>query len=134
MRAETSQGAVIIDGKEIARRVRDRVAEEVKVLKARGVTPGLTVVHVGDDPASAVYVASKGKACAEAGMKGDTIRMPSSTTQAELVEVVQRLNRDPSVHGILVQMPLPAGMIRMPIGPGKVISATVFSPLKTWPR
>ncbi len=77
------------------------------MLKARGVTPGLTVVLVGDDPASAVYVASKGKACAEAGMKGDTIRMPATTTQAELVEVVQRLNRDPAVHGILVQMPLP---------------------------
>ena len=96
-----------MDGREIARRVRDRVAEEVKVLKARGVTPGLTVVLVGDDPASAVYVASKGKACAEAGMKGETIRMPATTTQSELIDVVQRLNRDPSVHGILVQMPLP---------------------------
>ena len=106
MRAEAT--GVIIDGKEIARRVRERVAEEVKVLKARsGVTPGLTVVLVGDDPASAVYVASKGRACVEAGMKGDTIRMPATTTQAELVEVVQRLNRDPAVHGILVQMPLP---------------------------
>ncbi|HET9455096.1 MAG TPA: bifunctional methylenetetrahydrofolate dehydrogenase/methenyltetrahydrofolate cyclohydrolase FolD [Gemmatimonadaceae bacterium] len=106
MRAETT--AVVIDGKEIARRVRERVAEEVKVLKARsGVTPGLTVVLVGDDPASAVYVAAKGRACAEAGMKGDTIRMPATTTQAELVDVVQRLNRDPAVHGILVQMPLP---------------------------
>jgi methylenetetrahydrofolate dehydrogenase (NADP+) / methenyltetrahydrofolate cyclohydrolase len=105
MRADTA--AVVIDGKEIARRVRDRVAEEVKVLKARGVTPGLTVVLVGDDPASAVYVASKGRACAEAGMLGNTIRMPATTTQAELVDVVRRLNRDPAVHGILVQMPLP---------------------------
>jgi len=96
-----------MDGREIARRVRERVAEEVKVLKARGVTPGLTVVLVGDDPASAVYVASKGKACAEAGMTGDTIRMPATATQAELVSVVQRLNRDQSIHGILVQMPLP---------------------------
>jgi methylenetetrahydrofolate dehydrogenase (NADP+)/methenyltetrahydrofolate cyclohydrolase len=96
-----------MDGREIARRVRERVAEEVKVLKARGVTPGLTVVLVGDDPASAVYVASKGRACAEAGMMGDTIRMPATTTQAELVAVVQRLNRDHAVHGILVQMPLP---------------------------
>lgn len=87
--------------------MRERVAEEVKVLKAGGVTPGLTVVLVGDDPASAVYVASKGKACAEAGMKGETIRMPATTTQAELLAVVQRLNRDPAVHGILVQMPLP---------------------------
>jgi methylenetetrahydrofolate dehydrogenase (NADP+)/methenyltetrahydrofolate cyclohydrolase len=96
-----------MDGREIARRVRDRVAEEVKVLKARGVTPGLTVVLVGDDPASAVYVASKGKACAAAGMTGETIRLPASTSQSELIDVVQRLNHDASVHGILVQMPLP---------------------------
>jgi methylenetetrahydrofolate dehydrogenase (NADP+) / methenyltetrahydrofolate cyclohydrolase len=79
----------------------------VKVLKARGVTPGLTVVLVGDDPASAVYVAAKGRACVAAGMHGETIRMPTTTTQAELAEVVHRLNRDPAVHGILVQMPLP---------------------------
>lgn len=99
---------MIIDGKEIARRVRERVGAEVKALKARtGITPGLTVVLVGEDPASKVYVASKGKACVEAGMKSDTIRLPAATTQAELVEVVQRLNRDPSVHGILVQMPVP---------------------------
>ena len=105
MRADTA--AVVIDGKEIARRVRDRVAVEVAALKAKGVTPGLTVVLVGDDPASAVYVAAKGKACAEAGMIGKTIRMPATTSQAELIEVVQGLNRDPAVHGILVQMPLP---------------------------
>ncbi|HJQ20999.1 MAG TPA: bifunctional methylenetetrahydrofolate dehydrogenase/methenyltetrahydrofolate cyclohydrolase FolD [Gemmatimonadaceae bacterium] len=105
MRAEVT--ATVIDGKEVARRVRDRVAEEVKVLKARGVTPGLTVVLVGDDPASTVYVASKGKACADAGMKGDTIRLPASTAQPELLRIVDRLNRDASVHGILVQMPLP---------------------------
>jgi len=105
LRAETA--AIVMDGREIARRVRDRVAAEVKVLKARGVTPGLTVVLVGDDPASAVYVASKGKACAEAGMRGETIRMPSTTSQSELLAVVERLNRDSAVHGILVQMPLP---------------------------
>lgn len=106
MRADTA--AVVIDGKEIARRVRDRVAAEVKALKARtGITPGLTVVLVGEDPASKVYVASKGKATVEAGMKSDTIRLPATATQAELVEVVRRLNRDPSVHGILVQMPVP---------------------------
>jgi len=100
--------AVVIDGKEVARRVRERVAAGVRELKARrGVTPGLSVVLVGDDPASAVYVSSKGKASAEAGMKGETIRMPATTSQAELVAVVQRLNRDPAVHGILVQMPLP---------------------------
>jgi methylenetetrahydrofolate dehydrogenase (NADP+) / methenyltetrahydrofolate cyclohydrolase len=106
MRAETSS-AVIIAGREIARRVRERVAEEVKLLAATGVTPGLTVVLVGDDPASAVYVGAKGKACADAGMRGETIRMPATTTQAELIAVVHRLNADPAVHGILVQMPLP---------------------------
>ena len=105
MPAETS--AVIIDGREIARRVRDRVAEGVAALRSTGVTPGLTVVLVGDDPASAVYVSSKGKACEEAGMHSETIRLPATTSQAELVTVVQRLNADPSVHGILVQMPLP---------------------------
>ncbi|MEX2177957.1 MAG: bifunctional methylenetetrahydrofolate dehydrogenase/methenyltetrahydrofolate cyclohydrolase FolD [Gemmatimonadaceae bacterium] len=99
--------AIVIDGREVARRVRDRVAEGVIALKARGVTPGLTVVLVGDDPASAVYVAAKGRACDEAGMKSATIRMPATTTQPELVAVVDRLNRDPAVHGILVQMPLP---------------------------
>jgi methylenetetrahydrofolate dehydrogenase (NADP+)/methenyltetrahydrofolate cyclohydrolase len=97
----------LIDGKAVAAKVRQRVAEGVRALKGRGVTPGLTVVLVGDDPASAVYVSSKGKACEECGMTSDTIRMPATTTQAELVAVVQRLNRDAGVHGILVQMPLP---------------------------
>jgi methylenetetrahydrofolate dehydrogenase (NADP+) / methenyltetrahydrofolate cyclohydrolase len=99
--------ASIIDGKAVAARVRARVAEGVRTLHARGVVPGLTVVLVGDDPASAVYVGSKGRASEEAGIRSDTIRMPASTTQAELVAIVDRLNRDPSVHGILVQMPLP---------------------------
>jgi methylenetetrahydrofolate dehydrogenase (NADP+)/methenyltetrahydrofolate cyclohydrolase len=96
-----------MDGKAVAAKVRQRVAARVRELKAQGVTPGLTVVLVGDDPASAVYVSSKGKACEECGMKSDTIRMPATTTQAELVAVVQRLNQDDAVHGILVQMPLP---------------------------
>ena len=104
--APSGRGA-LMDGKAVAAKVRQRVAAGVRELKGRGVTPGLTVVLVGDDPASAVYVASKGKACEECGMKSDTIRMPATTTQAELVAVVQRLNRDHSVHGILVQMPLP---------------------------
>ena len=96
-----------MDGKRVAAKVRQHVAAGVRELKAAGITPGLTVVLVGDDPASAVYVASKGKACEECGMKSDTIRMPATTTQAELVSVVQRLNADKTVHGILVQMPLP---------------------------
>lgn len=96
-----------IDGVAIAKTVRARVAEEAAALKARGVTPGLTVVLVGDDPASAVYVASKEKACIEAGMRGETIRMAAETPEAELLAVIDRLNADPAVHGILVQMPVP---------------------------
>ena len=108
LRAESApRTARILDGRTIAARVRARVAEGVRALKGRGITPGLTVVLVGDDPASAVYVGSKGRACEEAGMVSDTIRMPASTSQAELVTVVDRLNRDSRVHGILVQMPLP---------------------------
>jgi methylenetetrahydrofolate dehydrogenase (NADP+)/methenyltetrahydrofolate cyclohydrolase len=91
----------------VARTVRARVAEEVAALRARGVQPRLSVVLVGDDPASAVYVRSKGKACAEAGMESDTIRLGAATTEAELLAVVDCLNADPAAHGILVQMPLP---------------------------
>jgi methylenetetrahydrofolate dehydrogenase (NADP+)/methenyltetrahydrofolate cyclohydrolase len=83
------------------------VAEEAAALAARGVTPGLTVVLVGDDAASAVYVGAKEKASREAGMAGETIRLPAATTQAELLSLVDRLNGDARVHGILVQMPLP---------------------------
>jgi len=107
---ESTHGATLIDGTAIGRVVRQDVAKEVARLKALGVTPGLSVVLVGDDPASAVYVRSKGKACEEAGMRGETIRLPAETTEAELLEHVDRLNADPSVHGILVQMPLPRHM------------------------
>ena len=102
-----SAAAGLIDGKAVAAKVRQRVAERVKVLSSTGVVPGLSVVLVGDDPASAVYVRNKGAACEEVGMRGETIRMPATTTQAELDAVVDRLNADPRVHGILVQMPLP---------------------------
>jgi methylenetetrahydrofolate dehydrogenase (NADP+)/methenyltetrahydrofolate cyclohydrolase len=99
--------AELIDGKAIAETIRHEVAADVAALTARGVVPGLTVVLVGDDSASATYVGAKEKASKAAGMQGETIRMPASTTQAELLLVVERLNADPSVHGILVQMPLP---------------------------
>lgn len=99
--------AELIDGVAIAKTVRSRVATEAAALKAKGVTPGLTVVLVGDDPASAVYVSSKEKACKEAGMNGETIRLPAATTEAELLAVVDRLNADAATHGILVQMPVP---------------------------
>jgi methylenetetrahydrofolate dehydrogenase (NADP+)/methenyltetrahydrofolate cyclohydrolase len=99
--------AGLIDGVAIANAVRADVAERARELIARGVRPGLTVILVGDDPASAVYVRAKEKACHEAGMAGETIRLPASTSQAELLAHVDRLNADPTVHGILVQMPLP---------------------------
>lgn len=104
--AATGRGS-LIDGKAVAKKVRERIAERVKALSAQGVIPGLSVVLVGDNAASAVYVRNKGAACEEVGMRGETIRMPAATTQAELEAIVDRLNRDPKVHGILVQMPLP---------------------------
>lgn len=102
--------ATVIDGAAVAKKVRGEVAEQAKALAARGVVPGLSVVLVGDDPASAVYVANKEKSAAEVGFRGETIRMPATTTQEELLAVVDRLNADPAVHGILVQMPLPKGL------------------------
>jgi len=107
---------VLIDGVAIGRSVRDDVAREVARLKERGIVPGLTVVLVGDDPASAVYVRSKEKACVEAGMRGETIRLPADTSEADLLARIDALNADPRVHGILVQMPLPRHM-----SPDKVI-------------
>ena len=99
-----------IDGVAIAARVRAKVAADATALKALGITPGLTVVLVGDDPASAFYVGAKEKACKEAGMNGETIRLPADTPEAELLAVIDRLNADPAVHGILVQMPVPKHM------------------------
>jgi len=101
------EGARLIDGSAVARKVRDQVAVDVAALRANGIIPGLTVVLVGDDPASAVYVGGKEKASREAGMAGETIGLPSTTTQGELLALVEQLNHDESVHGILVQMPLP---------------------------
>ena len=102
--------AKLIDGTTVAKAIRAEVAEEVVALKARGVKPGLAVVLVGDDPASAIYVRMKGRACEEAGMHSVTIRLSAETTQAELVAQVDALNADPSIHGILMQMPLPPQM------------------------
>ncbi|HKP15709.1 MAG TPA: bifunctional methylenetetrahydrofolate dehydrogenase/methenyltetrahydrofolate cyclohydrolase FolD [Gemmatimonadaceae bacterium] len=105
--ASSDGGARLMDGAMLAQKVRAEVAADVAALRQRGVVPGLTVVLVGDDPASAVYVGGKEKASREAGMAGETIRLPSSTSQAELLALVERLNADEAVHGILVQMPLP---------------------------
>ncbi|WP_396202097.1 bifunctional 5,10-methylenetetrahydrofolate dehydrogenase/5,10-methenyltetrahydrofolate cyclohydrolase [Gemmatimonas sp.] len=99
--------AELIDGKAIAADVRADVARDVAALRERGVVPGLTVVLVGDDVASATYVGAKEKASREAGMAGGTIRLPADTTQAALLTLIGQLNGDAAVHGILVQMPLP---------------------------
>jgi methylenetetrahydrofolate dehydrogenase (NADP+) / methenyltetrahydrofolate cyclohydrolase len=99
--------AELIDGNAIAKSIRQEVTAEVAKLVARGITPGLAVVLVGDDPASEVYVRNKGRACDEAGMHSVTINMPAATTLAELLAQIERLNEDAAIHGILVQMPLP---------------------------
>ncbi|MBX3145521.1 MAG: bifunctional 5,10-methylene-tetrahydrofolate dehydrogenase/5,10-methylene-tetrahydrofolate cyclohydrolase [Gemmatimonadales bacterium] len=99
--------ARLLDGTALAAEIRQDVEREVRTLRQRGITPGLAVVIVGDDPASKVYVASKGRACLEAGMHSETIRLPDTTTEAELLAVIDRLNADPTIHGFLVQLPLP---------------------------
>ena len=99
--------ARIIDGTAIGKAIREELRSEVAELASRGVVPGLTVVIVGEDPASQVYVRMKGKAATELGMTSDTIRLPASIPEADLLALVDRLNADTKVHGILVQMPLP---------------------------
>lgn len=99
--------AVRIDGKAIAARVRGEVAEEVAALKAQGVAPGMAVVLVGNDPASAIYVNNKKKACAETGIYSEVHLLPEDTSQETLLELIRKLNADPKIHGILVQSPLP---------------------------
>ena len=110
VQAKPAHDATIIDGVAIAKLVRADVARETAALKTRGITPGLTVVIVGEDPASQSYVRSKEKASVEAGMKGETIHLPAGTSQVELEALIDRLNADASVHGILVQSPLPRHM------------------------
>jgi len=103
--------AQVIDGKQVAASVRDVIRDEVKLFKSKiGVTPKLTVVLVGDDPASQVYVRNKERGCADVGMESEVRRLPAGTRQSELIDIVKQLNKDRSVHGILVQLPLPAGL------------------------
>ena len=98
----------LIDGKQLAQNLRGEIAAGVERLKAeRGVTPGLAVILVGDNPASVSYVTAKEKACAEVGMLSREIRLPAETTEADLVALVGELNDDPAIHGILVQLPVP---------------------------
>jgi len=110
--------AQIIDGKAIAQEVRGEWKERANALKLRGVTPGLAVIIVGEDPASKVYVANKVKACAELGLHSEHIVMSADTPEEVLLARITELNNDPKIHGILVQMPIPKH-----INPHKVIEA-----------
>jgi len=99
--------ATIIDGKAFAAGIRERVTAEVARLRSAGVVPGLAVVLVGDDPASAVYVRNKNRQTVEVGMESFEHRLPADTPGADLLALIDRLNADPAVHGILCQLPLP---------------------------
>jgi len=102
--------ARIIDGAALSQRIREEVAQRVQALTAKGVRPGLAVVLVGDDPASQVYVRNKVAACEKAGLHSVKEQYPAALTEAQLLERIDALNRDPSIHGILVQLPLPRHM------------------------
>ena len=102
--------AELIDGKKLAAETRAQIAAGVAALKAeKGVTPGLAVILVGDNPASVSYVTAKEKACTDAGMHSREIRLPAGVAEADLLAEIARLNADPAIHGILVQLPLPKG-------------------------
>ena len=98
----------LILGKDVSEEIYSELRTRIAALKARGVVPGLAVVLVGDDPASQVYVRKKGEMCESLGMRSVTVRMPGDTTQESLMAKVEELNRDPSVHGFRVQLPLPS--------------------------
>ncbi|HHW13343.1 MAG TPA: bifunctional methylenetetrahydrofolate dehydrogenase/methenyltetrahydrofolate cyclohydrolase FolD [Firmicutes bacterium] len=123
--------AALIDGKALAAEVRARVRTEVEELRAAGVQPGLAVILVGEDPASQVYVRNKERACADVGIRSFIHRLPASTTQEGLLALIGRLNADPAVHGVLVQVPLPEGLsaslLQQAIDPAKDVDG--FHPL-----
>jgi len=105
---DTIMTAQIINGKEIAQAVRQEIREEVEQLKQKGLVPGLAVILVGDNQASQTYVRNKEKACADLGMHSVLIKKPATLSQEELIENINELNQDDSIHGILVQLPLPS--------------------------
>lgn len=106
----------IIDGQAISQKLRDQVKRGVEdLLREKNIRPGLAVVLVGEDPASQIYVRNKTKACGEAGIAGFKHDLPADTQPAQLLDLIDRLNRDPQVHGILVQMPLPSGLRNLDI-------------------
>ena len=100
--------AQILDGKTMSESLRKEITERVQALKKnRGIIPGLAVILVGNDPASEIYVRNKGNGCREVGMYSETVTLPADTVQEKLESEIDRLNADPKVHGILVQLPLP---------------------------
>jgi len=115
--------ARLIDGAAVGEAMRAELQGEIRRLRSRGITPGLAAVQVGDNPASTTYVRMKGKACDEAGLYHETLRLSRETTEAELLELVERLNSDHKIHGILVQLPLPkhidAPRVLHRVSPGK---------------
>jgi len=102
--------AKLLDGKKLAEEVRVGLGPRVRALAELGVVPGLAVLLVGEDPASVSYVTAKEKACAELGMRSTEVRLPATAGEDDILAVVRRFNADPSVHGILVQLPLPKGV------------------------
>jgi methylenetetrahydrofolate dehydrogenase (NADP+)/methenyltetrahydrofolate cyclohydrolase len=107
--------ARILDGKATAAQIRSEVSERVRALSERGITPGLAAVLVGDDQASRIYVGQKHKACADAGIRSEQVDLPAYVTEHELLATIRRLNRDPEVHGIIVQLPLPTHLRELEI-------------------
>jgi len=107
--------ARILDGKAVAAQIRSEVSDRVRALAERGVTPGLAAVLVGDDQASRIYVGQKHKACADVGIRSEQIDLPAYVTEHELLATIRRLNRDPDIHGILVQLPLPGHLHELEI-------------------
>lgn len=107
--------ARILDGKAIAADIRSEVAERVRALSERGVTPGLAAVLVGEDQASRIYVGAKHKACADVGIRSEQVDLPAYVTEHELMATLRRLNRDPDIHGIIVQLPLPSHLHELEI-------------------
>jgi methylenetetrahydrofolate dehydrogenase (NADP+) / methenyltetrahydrofolate cyclohydrolase len=107
--------ARILDGKATAAQIRAEVAERVRALSEKGITPGLAAVLVGDDQASRIYVGQKHKACADVGIRSEQIDLPAYVTEHELLATIRRLNRDPEIHGIIVQLPLPAHLRELEI-------------------
>jgi len=123
--------ARIIDGKAISQEVRAEWKLRVDALKARGITPGLAVIIVGEDPASKVYVGNKIKACAELGIYSEHIELPGDTSEAALLEQIARLNADPKIHGFLVQLPVPkhidSNKVLLAVSPNKDVDG--FHPM-----